>query len=279
MAVNSYGQEMLDKYISYKHRVNNALENGQIFRIVGEWPRLRQELGDRGWIEKKVFPSDNPVGDLPHSILLQEAFPGNEYERALIARMVGRHRPDFIWLANGKYYYRYRDCPIVNRIYLRDCNFGSKDGLQVYYDKMDYGLHPRGYNLIGAQNLDIFIEDFCLTASTALVLYLDNHQSLTERFVENDSGVSWASILVVLSFVQAHIDNAEYGMEVLMENSKNSGVDDKKYQVILSTYQQIIKQNKKIQTYFRNAPQDHIPIIRRVAQKVRETWPQRIHDG
>lgn len=280
MAVNSYGQEMLNKYICYKHRVNQALEEGRIYRIVGhyDWPRIRHEMAKRGWIEKRQFPSDNPIADLPHSILLEEARPGNDYERALIARMIGRTKPTWMWMMNGKYYYRNLDIPIMNKLYVRNCNFGGKDGLQQYFEIMDYGNHPRGYNLIECKCLDIFIEDYYLTAATSLVLYLDNHQCLYGRFTKEENSVPWSAIITVFQFVKTHIESAQYGMNVSQENLKNTGMDEQKAQIIFATYINIVKNGMRIETYHRNV-QDHIPIIRDVAQKVRETWPQRIHDG
>lgn len=280
MTVNSYGQEMLNKYVYYKKRVNRALEDGRIFRIVGhyDWPRIRHEMSKRGWIEKRQFPSDNPIADLPHSILLEEAKPGNDYERALIARMIGRTKPTWMWMMSGKYYYRNLDIPIMNKLYVRNCNFGGKDGLQQYFEIMDYGSHPRGYNLIECKCLDIFIEDYYLTAATSLVLFLDNHQCLYERFTKEENSVPWSAIVTLFQFVQTHIDNAQYGMNVSQENVKNSGINEQKAQVILGTYINIVKNGMKIETYHKNV-QDHIPIIRTIAQKVRDTWPQRIHDG
>lgn len=277
---NSYGQEMLEKYQMYKRHVNQAIKEGKVFRIVGryEWPRLRVELRRRGWVEKRYFRSDSEIADLPHSMLLEEAQPGNEYERALISRMLGRTEPTFLWMLGGKHYSRYLTTPIVNKIYMRNINVGGKDGLNNYFQTIQDANHPRTYDVIGCKELEIFDEDFHLTAAITVILFLDNHQNLTEKFTSKNTSIKWHFLLKLFDFVQRHIENAHYGIYVSKENTKNLGLDQDVKELILALYDDIYKKQKPIELYHRNA-QDHIPVIRNLAQRIRETWPKRQHDG
>lgn len=282
MATNhSYGQEMLEKYQMYKKKVNKAIEEGKVFRIVGryDWPRLRIEFRRRGWVEKRHLGSDSEMALFPQSILLEEAQPGNEFERTLITKMLGGIEPDFIWMSSGKYYSRHLTTPILNKIYVRYCNFGGKDGLQRYFESMgDTGYHPRSYDVIGGMNLESFEEDFLLTAAIAVIMYLDNHQTLVEKFSNKPGAIKWMFMLKLLDFVQFHIENHSYGMKITHENGKNSGLGQDHADLILALYDDIYKKQKCIELYHRNA-QDHIPVIRMLAQRIRETWPKRLHDG
>lgn len=277
---NSYGQEMLEKYQMYKRHVNQAIADGKVFRIVGryEWPRLRVELRRRGWVEKRLFRPDSEIADLPHSMLLEEAQPGNEYERALISRMIGNVEPTFLWMLGGKHYSRHLSTPICNKIYMRNINVGGKDGLYKYFQTIQDANHPRTYDVIGCKELEQFEEDFLLTAAITVILFLDNHQNLTEKFTAKDVCIKWHSLLKLFDFVQNHIDNAYYGIFVSKENSKNLGGAHNAKDLILALYDDIYKKQKPIELYHRNA-QDHIPVIRSLAQRIRETWPKRKHDG
>lgn len=276
----SFGQEMLEKYQMYKRHVNQAIEEGKVFRIVGryEWPRLRVELRRRGWVEKRYFRSDSEISDLPHSMLLEEAKPGNEYERALISRMLGRAEPTFLWMLGGKYYSRHLSTPILNKIYMRNINVGGKDGLYKYFQTIQDANHPRTYDVIGCKELALFEEDFHLTAAITVILFLDNHQTLAEKFTSKESGIKWHFLQKLFDFVENHIDNAHYGIYISKENGKNVGIGQEHKDLILALYEDIFRKGKPIELYHRHA-QDHIPMIRTLAQRIRETWPKRQHDG
>lgn len=277
---NQYGLEMLEKYQSYKRHVNQAIQEGKVFRIVGryEWPRLRVELRRRGWVEKRHFRPDSEIADLPHSMLLEEAQPGNEYERALISRMIGNCPPTFLWMLGGKHYSRHLNTPIVNKIYMRNINVGGKDGLYKYFQTIQDANHPRTYDVIGCKELELFEEDYLLTAAITVILFLDNHQNITEKFTNKEVSIKWHFMLKLFDFVQNHIENAHYDIYVARENSKNLGVAQNTRDLILALYEDIYKKGKPIELYHRN-PQDHIPMIRTLAQRIRETWPKRQHDG
>lgn len=198
-----------------------------------------------------------------------------------MSRMLGGIEPDFVWMQSGKYYSRHLRTPILNKLFVGYCNFGGKDGLNKYFESIGDVpdvYHPRSYNVIGARDLDLFEEDFLLTAAISVILYLDNHQTLSEKFSKKPGAIRWMFMLKLFDFVQLHIDNASYGMKISHENGKNLGLDQDHSDLILALYDDITKKQKPIELYHRST-QDHIPVIRMLASRVRQTWPKRLHDG
>ncbi|XP_055642329.1 tubulin glycylase 3B-like [Toxorhynchites rutilus septentrionalis] len=173
------------KHKQLKEKIAAAVEKKNVFSIVGNFPALRKALKKRNWLEKKPCKGVL-VEDLSMHSLLHKAQDGNEYEEALISKILRPYNADFIWQnrhlkesKKDRFYTPYR-----SRIYYeRSSDFTIKEGLVKVIESIHWhhedGIAeldcPRTHLLDSEDAITKFLEDFQLTACTSFLFYLSKY--------------------------------------------------------------------------------------------------------
>lgn len=176
--------ELLQRYVEYHCWVLDAKKKGRFFHIVSQtncanFKKLRRELKKRGFVEQKPIPSESVFMQMPNTILLEEAKEGNEYEQALIAKMIGRRKPDLVFLNKAIDYRYFHSTPCLSKIsFSKPPSFICKNGMLQYVDmikkkRLNKGVYfPRAYDVSNSDGTKEFLDDFRLTAALSLILFL-----------------------------------------------------------------------------------------------------------
>lgn len=314
--------DMLKKYLEYHVWVNRAKEKGRFFRILTETnhanlTKLRKELKKRGFIEQKPLPSESFLFTMPNSILLEEAHDGNEYEQALVAKMIGRRIPDFVFLPRAIEYKMYNRIPFLSKISFKPPSFICKNGLISYAETIKhqmskeklarYYFFPRSYNVSLPEGLEQFRDDFRLTACLSLVMFLHhqlqqpttdindwftNEQQQKQQHQMAASANTSTTPPPATDTVQ--INGLDYAIHVISMHIKyadgNLSKDDlarynlneTQWNEVLHTHAGIIKDKRKIRCTNINIPNQREYVLsqmKAVVAKIPKYWPNLMHDG
>ncbi|XP_058819906.1 tubulin glycylase 3B-like [Topomyia yanbarensis] len=200
------------KHKQLKVKIAAAVEKKNIFSIVGPYPALRKALKKRNWLEKQTS-SSSLVQNLSVHSLLHKAQEGNEYEEALISKILKLHNADFIWQnrrtkesKKDRFYtpYRSRIC------YDRNFDFTMKEGLVNVTESIQWfqeiGIAeldcPRTYILNSEDDITKFLEDFQLTACTAFLYYLSK---FLDSLFDEDGTKSVDIIHTAMKYCKYHL--------------------------------------------------------------------------
>ncbi|XP_065084258.1 tubulin glycylase 3B-like [Ochlerotatus camptorhynchus] len=205
------------KHKQLKEKIASAVERKNIFSIVGPYPALRKALKKRNWLEKQTYKCAL-AQDLSMHSLLHKAQEGNEFEEALISRILRPHNADFIWQnrhmkesKKDRFYTPYR-----SRIYYdRTSDFTMKEGLVKVIEAMQWHQDdgtaeldcPRTHLLDSEDAITMFLEDFQLTACTSFLYYLSKY--LDALFVEEGT-VPVDIIHTAMKFCRYHLACARH---------------------------------------------------------------------
>lgn len=189
---------MLKKYVEYFCWVSQAKEKNRFFHIVStvkcaNFAKLRRELKKRGFVELNTIPSESVFLSMPNSILLEEAKNGNEYEQALVAKMIGRRKPDLVFLNKAIDYRYFHNAPFLSKIaFSTPPGFISKNGMLHYVEtikkrRLNKGVYfPRAYDVGTADGVQQFLDDFRLNAALSLIQFLYNRRRYINMYFTNE---------------------------------------------------------------------------------------------
>lgn len=283
--------DMLKKYIEYHCWITKAKQKGRFFRIAanGNFSKLKKELKKRGFIEQIYLPSESVFFTMPNSILLEEAKSGNEYERALVAKIIGKRPPDFIWVARAPSYLMLNKISLLNKIYIKGVNFGVKNDVLKYIqqiretDKKQAILkYPRSYNLNDKASIGVFRKDFRMTAAIGLVSFLyDQQKNINEWFTPNTNpsietvkiyGLDYAIHVILM-----HIKYADGNLSK-DDLARSCNFSEHQWNELLDTHSQIVKYKRKI--YASNELRDdYVLRINMIAPDIPQYFKKQKHDG
>lgn len=196
--------ELLRRYVEYHCWVLDAKKKGRFFHIVSQtncanFKKLRRELKKRGFVEQKPIPSESIFMQMPNTILLEEAKEGNEYEQALIAKMIGRRKPDLVFLNKAIEYRYFHSTPFLSKIaFSKPPSFICKNGMLDYVEtitknkRLNKGVYfPRAYDVSTTDGTKQFLDDYRLTAALSLILFLHRRlQCINMHFTSDWPGGS-----------------------------------------------------------------------------------------
>ncbi|XP_055546391.1 tubulin glycylase 3B-like isoform X4 [Wyeomyia smithii] len=200
------------KHKQLKEKISAAIERKNIFSIVGTFPALRRALKSRNWLEKQTYKSAL-AQDLSMHSLLHKAQEGNEFEEALISKILRPHNADFIWQnrhlkesKKDRFYTPYR-----SRIYYdRGFDFTMKEGLVKVHESIQWyqedGIAevdcPRTHLLDSEEAITRFLEDFQLTACTSFLYHLSKY---LDSLFEEDGVTSVDIIHTAMKLFKYHL--------------------------------------------------------------------------
>uniref|UniRef100_A0A336M1Y4 CSON007676 protein n=1 Tax=Culicoides sonorensis TaxID=179676 RepID=A0A336M1Y4_CULSO len=272
------------KYRKYSNMVLKAAKEGKIFQVMYFFDvgRIKEELRNRGYIESLAHLFHTEEQQLPLEQLLELAEDGNEYERALLARLVGNYPPDYLWVPMPCYYHTFMNTPMLNKIYIRECDFGLKDGLCDLVAKLNENAlmvdtdvkYPRSYVAYRRKEVEEFQSDFKFTTAANLLFYLYEHD-IFEMF-SDEGTIDQNTLDVLFKVILMHIKNC-------IEKRPNMPFTPEEYEWtrILKAANDIIKNGAKIKSVGEDF--DIIRFyggqVKFCAGEIMRVWPNRQFDG
>ncbi|XP_037940074.1 tubulin glycylase 3B-like [Teleopsis dalmanni] len=204
----------------YQSKVQDAYRNKRIFIVYGSYNIIRQELYDRGWLEKLPPNRYSYLQTLPEDSLMRHARPGNDYEIVMISKLLARYPAFFIWQPKGMQDMCGDIFPLRNRIRRGlKVDFSTKIGLigcselEVWYrrDSMCTMKYPRFYRLGGRVEERLsFVEDYNNTQCRSLIRYLwENIEDPNLNIDQKNGTVSMDLIAFALKNIQNQLDELE----------------------------------------------------------------------
>lgn len=187
----------------YEKRVEAAVAKGKIYKVIGSMSlgEIRSELHKRGFIETISNNWSSELYKMKDEELLERAEPDNEFEIALLTKLLGEREPIFLWINRTSAYSIYQHVPVMNKINILYKNFATKDGLCELVDNIKKHCsktvinHPRTY-IVSSENFKRFYCDYKLTIATSVVQFLHYKKDIKSMFAENGTldlkALDWA---------------------------------------------------------------------------------------
>lgn len=297
--------EMLRKYVEYHCWVTTAKEKGRFFHFesiakCANFNKLRRELKKRGFVELNRIPNESYLLEIPNSILLEEAKDGNEYEQALMAKMIGRRKPDLVFLSRAIEYRNFHSTPFLSKIsFHQPPSFICKNGMLRYVEvikqkKLNKGVYfPRAYDVSSPEGVNQFLEDYRLTAALSLVLYLYRRLRFIEIYFTDEqcrqdgckNGDSADGDTV-------RINGLDYAIHVIFMHIKYAdgnlsrdelaryNLNQAQWREVLDTHAGIVKHGRRI-SYANNVAMKEYVVakIKILGPDIPLYWPNIYHDG
>lgn len=279
--------EIYDKFRTYEERVAEAVEEGKVFKFIAAWdvPRIKFELYKRGWIETVSNPFYNLRSVLPLYNLIDAAEEYNDYEQALLCKILGDHTPNFVWTEQPWYYNYYENSAIINKIDFGNINFWLKDGSCHYIRKINSKIKkykdrikfPRSYDVIKHKETESFMKDYRFTAATSLVLFLNDQEHIEDWFSKEDGNVYYSSLDFAIDVVEARIRSIRHP-----NDPNNPEYETKHYhnqwKKLFKAHHNVVVVGKKIVCGTERACQ-FVSRIHRATEHLLKYYPNRKLDG
>lgn len=279
--------EILDKFRKYEERVETAVNEGKVFKFIAAWdvPRLKFELHKRGYIETVANPFYNLRSVLPLYNLVDAAEPYNDYEQALLCKILGDQQPNYIWTEQPWVYQWYDNATIINKLEFGNVNFWLKDGschyirlinskIKKYKDRIKY---PRSYDVVEHKETENFQKDYRFTAATSLALFLYDKKDIEEWFSKENGTVYYSSLEFALNAIESRIRRIR-----IPDDPNNPNYETKKYhhqwKKVFRAHHKVVMEKQKIVCGPERA-NEFIARIAKVTEHLLRYYPNRRHDG
>lgn len=204
------------KYKYYTKLVADCARAGKTFQVIYFFDviRIKDELKKRGYIEVPAHKFHKEEHQLPIWELIELAEPGNEFEQALIARLLGNYPADYVWVPMPSYYHTFQSTPWLNKIFIEENDFTLKDGLCDLINKlksksvlMDIDVnYPRAYIAYRRKEVEAFRNDFKFTKLTNFLTFLFDHEDVFSLF-HIEGTVEMAVLDTMFTILQRHMKN------------------------------------------------------------------------
>ncbi|XP_063697104.1 tubulin glycylase 3B-like [Culicoides brevitarsis] len=274
--------EFKQKMRYYKRRVEYAIARGKVYRVIGNVGigRIRLELHKRGFIEVVSNNWENTLVALPESELFLKISPNNEYERALLTKLLGEREPDFLWINRTSSFNVYQYVPIMNKINIMTCNFVVKDGLCELIDRFRSNYpqriteinHPRTFSVTSENYFQRFRVDYRLTIATSTILFI-SYKKDPGNFFGTDGELSLASLDFALNVIEKFLKRKS----ILINNEDSDSVQWDELSKVLNS---LVEENGKFKI-----GEDPIFLetittkVKNASESILKEWPWRKHDG
>lgn len=269
------------KYERYIDYVATKIAEQRVCRVdpFMELETIRRALKKRGFIEVFEHPWHAIV---PFKNMLERADTGNEYEKALLALMVGDCPADYQFTMPINDYDKFADVRMLSMLKFKDTNFGFKEGLCRCIERININLDrnkskipfPRSYDVIDGKELYEFHKDYRLTVATSIVLYLNEQSEIRSCFSTRRGTIKARVIKFAFHAVVTRIQMEEGQLPARSDFDMLEIV----WNQIHQAYVDLIKKRKKIQ-----ADKDEIPelidAVRFLTGEIYRYWPSRKYDG
>lgn len=270
--------ECKKRFNALQKSVDLAAKEGRIYCFVGcNLTKIKDELKNHGFIQKRKFKLGSIYYQMPMLVLLTQGDVNTRCEQALLSRLIGGRKPGFVWIWNPYLYHKYDDAQILNKIWIKRYNFGLKHGLCKCIDKINWNFqdkllkinYPRSYNVINNADTEEFLEDYKLTLATTIILFLNKRSHLRTWFSKSNGTIYYGSLEIALDYVSHHIKR----MEGYSGKQKYS-LDDKSIDKLERLHENLVKNRQQIMAGHDRA-YDLMNRIKYISDEIRHCWPQR----
>lgn len=269
----------------YKTLVRKAIDDRKIFRITARNTliKLKAELLNRGFIENVVISPKSVYYSMGIKTLLDGARVGNEFEDALISKLLASHKPNFIWAPVG-HYHVHATANQLNRIEFTGTNIITKLGICQHVKKINNQMVngmivniPRMYELTDDADLAEFQKDFNWSIVVGLIMFLNDQETIERWFSTRHYQVELTGVMYAMDCVSDAIKAIEKGLRKHGEIDETY-FDTYQWRQILKTHKTLVKERGRIHGSFDVALKISYK-IRTLADNIRYYWPQHKYDG
>lgn len=292
--------EVEKKLRYYKRRVDYAVARGKVYRVIGNVGigKIRQELHKRGFIEVVSNNWENSLYNLGEVEILEKIETNNEYEMALLTKLLGEREPDFIWINRTCSFSVYQYVAVMNKINILNCNFVLKDGLCELIDRfrlnnpnkiMDIN-HPRTFIVSSENYFQRFINDFQLTLATSLVLFI-SHKKEPVNFFASEGEIPLDVLEFALTAINIYLKRKLCDFKIVIESED---LENKRWEDLTRALNGLVNEKQKfklplenaeienkaaIQQFSKKSLDFYLNRIKAVSESIHNNCPWRKHDG
>lgn len=273
--------ELRERLACYRELVARAVKNRRIFRIVsavGDFVKLRAELFNRKFVEQIVVPRYSPLHDKTLMQLVEGADEGNDCEKALIARLLGDTKANFIWSPKLQYYELFHGTCHLNRVEFIGDNFTVKDGMIECVKKIDEGVepeqrlkYPRAFDLTADEGPGKFFDEYDWTMVTSLILYLNDDRKNETLFSDRHWTLTTDGLRMALRLVMSKVDEIELGTPAKQLSKHHWRLIRQTYHAIIDLRQRMLGSS--------NIAEHYLKKVHEASAYILKYWPERQHDG
>lgn len=251
----------------YRDLVTKTTNEKKFFRLISQ-TRLGtvcKELRKRGFLEVIVIPKQCILSQLTLMQLCQEASDGNEYEKALVSKLIAPDiLPNFVWLSKQSQYKFFNGTQHVNRIEFFVENFTIKHNMLHIGREIEekYGCtfqHPRAYEITNDKDVENFETEYDWTLITSFILLVNRDFCVSD----DRHALSTEAIDIALSAMKTGFLNG--------------------IKIVEKTYRELIQATnagERRTFYGRQLTKIHYShVIRVAANEILTKWPTRTNDG
>lgn len=275
--------EILAKFNRYEEHVQEAIQKKKIYKFYAAWeiPRLKLELHKRGFVETVPNPFYNLRSVLPLYNLVDLAEDFNDYEQALLCKILGDHQPDFLWTEQPWCYDYFPGTRLMNKIDFGSVNFWLKDGSCYYIRALNNKIkqykhrvkYPRSYNMIEHKETREFQKDYRFTAATSLVLFLFEQNNIEQWFSKQYGKVYYSSLEFALEVVEQKLKSV-YSSDNKRDELLGSKKYHHKWKKLFTAHHEVVKNHQMIMAGPERAG-EFIQRIERLASQLLKYFPAR----
>lgn len=269
----------------YKALVRKAIDERKIFRITARNTliKLKAEMLNRGFVEHVVVSPKSIYYNMGTKTLLEGARTGNEFENALISKLLASHKPNFIWAPVG-HYHVHATASQLNRIEFTGTNIITKLGICEHVKKINNEMVsgmivniPRMYELTNDADLALFKKDFNWSIVVGLVMFLNDQTNIERWFSTRHYQVEMTGVTYAIDCITNAIADIEAGHRKHGEIN-DTYFDTYQWRQILVTHKVLVKQRGRIH----GSSEVALGIARKIyslARSIQYYWPQHKYDG
>lgn len=210
--------EIHEKYLAILDKVKTAKKELKVYRFVGcHFRKIKSELRQRGFIEKRRFRLGSIYYQMPLSLLLNQYEENSKLEQALMSRLLGNCTLGLVWIWNPRLYDKFEEVPLLNKIKIVGNNFGVKNGLGKCVNKINWNYddkiasinYPRSYSVINNEEIDDFLKDYKLTLACSIVIFLNTRKNIKGWFSKTKGTIYYGGVQEALKIIEFFAKHAE----------------------------------------------------------------------
>lgn len=280
--------ERMEKYNNYKEIVRKAIEDGKIFRVIStmDITKIRMELKQRGYIETISHTWNNKFYQMSNRELLDLAEPGNQYEQALLSKMIEGFMPDYLWVTQPRLYGIYKNVPYMNKIQIEEhVDWGFKDGMlkcmqevqRVCGDEIVRNHYSRSYIMTGLEDFEEFNQDYRFTMATSLIKFIITQNNPHDIFHPSYGKVKSSVIDLALKIIQDYI--AMYKTGTKFKIDRDNDLTESRWLQVKTSHILLLKRKEKIKESSEERIEHLMFRMKMFLDEIEEIWPERKYDG
>lgn len=277
------------KYKVYKERVEKAISEGKIFRIIStmDVSKIVCGLRRRGFIETIPHTWNNKYYRMSNRELLDKASDGNMYENCLLSKMIEGFLPNYMWVVQPRLYEIHKNVQFINKILIEEnYDWGFKDGMCKCMNmvKKKSGedvvnkYYSRSYTLVGCEEIKEFNRDYRLTLAISLIKLILSQKDPKDMFAADYGKVRPNVINFALSIIYEEIEAKKTNTNTV-QYLDGSDYNELRWEQLKKSHIAILKRKEKINEKQDQVIENFILRSKVALEEIFNTWPYRKTDG